>query len=157
MNALLRFLFPVFNGSQKSSLLLLAARIAFGLLFMTHGIQKWANFDTLSATFPDPLGIGSQGSLVLAIFGELICSVAFIFGLFHRIVLLPMIFTMIMAFFVIHGSDPLADRELSLLYMIIFVLLYITGPGRYSIDHYIGKAQAKRKKDHIFKYRFLYI
>ena len=34
----------------------------------------------MSESFPDPLGVGSQMSLILAIFGELACSLAFIFG-----------------------------------------------------------------------------
>jgi ABC-type bacteriocin/lantibiotic exporter with double-glycine peptidase domain len=33
-----------------------------------------------------------------------------------------------------HSGDLLAAKELSLMYLTIFVLLYITGPGRYSID-----------------------
>ncbi len=47
---------------------------------MNHGIQKWTNFQELSAVFPDPLGVGSPLSLGLAIFGELACSMAFIIG-----------------------------------------------------------------------------
>lgn len=49
------------------SLLLLALRILFGILLMSHGVQKWANFDAMSESFPDPLGVGSQMSLILAI------------------------------------------------------------------------------------------
>ncbi len=52
---------------------------------MSHGVQKWANYDVMSGSFPDPLGIGSQLSLVLAICGELVCSLAFIFGFLYRL------------------------------------------------------------------------
>jgi putative oxidoreductase len=41
----------------------LIARIVFGILLMNHGIQKWTNFQELSAVFPDPLGVGSPLSL----------------------------------------------------------------------------------------------
>lgn len=60
MNAILRFLFPAAPSGAGASWLLLAARIVFGVLLMTHGIAKWQNFETLSATFPDPLGVGSR-------------------------------------------------------------------------------------------------
>lgn len=71
------FLFPTKSNTTKVSLLLLAVRIIFGILLMNHGIQKWSSFQELSTVFPDPLGIGSPLSLGLAIFGELVCSMAF--------------------------------------------------------------------------------
>ena len=68
------FLFPTKPNTTKVSLFLLAVRIIFGILLMNHGIQKWSNFQELSMTFPDPLGLGSPLSLGLAIFGELVKS-----------------------------------------------------------------------------------
>ena len=79
------FLFPTKPNTTKTSLLLLAVRIIFGVLLMNHGIQKWSNFQELSAVFPDPLGLGSPISLGLAIFGELVCSMAFIVGFLYRL------------------------------------------------------------------------
>ena len=45
----------------------------------------------------------------------------------------------IVAFFVIHGADPFAVKELALVYLAIFVLMYIAGPGNYSVDRLIAK------------------
>lgn len=135
-----RLLFPSrFEGSAESALLLIA-RIVFGILLMNHGIEKWANYQELSMVFPDPLGIGSHLSLGLAIFGELACSMAFIIGFLYRLAMIPMIFTMIIAFFVIHGNDSFATKELAFVYLVVFLLMYITGPGRFSVDHWIRKA-----------------
>lgn len=131
---LYKFLFPSEPSGTKVSALLLAARIIFGLLLMSHGIQKWSNFSELSTVFPDPLGVGSDISLVLAIFGELACSLAFIFGVLYRLAMIPMIFTMAVAYFVIHGNDPFATKELAFVYLVVFVLMYIAGPGKFSID-----------------------
>jgi putative oxidoreductase len=50
-----------------------------------------------------------------------------------------MIFTMCIAFFVIHSSDAFAAKELALIYLIIFVLLFIAGPGRFSVDAMINR------------------
>ena len=132
------FLFPTKSNTTKVSLLLLAVRIIFGILLMNHGIQKWSNFQELSTVFPDPLGIGSPLSLGLAIFGELICSMAFIVGFLYRLAMIPMIFTMMVAFFVIHANDAFAVKELAFVYLVVFVLMYIAGPGKFSIDHIIG-------------------
>lgn len=140
------FIFPHKPDSTKESLLLLAARIIFGLLFLMHGIQKWINFQELSSVFPDPIGLGSSVSLGLAIFAELACSMAFIFGILYRLALIPMIFTMIMAFFVIHGGDLLEVKELALVYMVVFIIMFISGPGKYSIDRMLAKMLAKNKR-----------
>ena len=88
----------------------------------------------------------SQLSLVLAIFGEMVCSMAFIFGFLYRLTMIPMIFTMCIAFFVVHGSDPFAVKELAFIYLVVFILLYIAGPGKFSLDHFIAKALASHKK-----------
>ena len=113
---------------------------------MNHGIQKWSNFQELSTAFPDPLGIGSPLSLGLAIiFGELVCSMAFIIGFLYRLAMIPMIFTMAIAFFVIHANDIFTVKELAFIYLVVFILMYIAGPGKYSIDHIIGNELQRRK------------
>lgn len=146
MSVIYKFLFPSKPDGTAMSLLILALRIVFGILLMSHGVQKWANFNAMSDSFPDPLGIGSQLSLILAIFGEMVCSIAFIFGFLYRLAMIPMIFTMCMAFFVIHANDPFATKELAFVYLAVFILLYITGPGKYSLDHFIAKALSHQKK-----------
>lgn len=128
------FLFPSKPVSNATSFLILTVRIIFGILFLLHGWQKLSMFDTLVTVFPDPLGVGSRISLMLAIFAELFCSVGFILGFLYRLALIPMIFTMSIAFFIIHGSDPLSTKELALVYLVIFVIMFIAGPGKYAID-----------------------
>lgn len=138
-------LFPTKPDTTKASLLLLAVRIIFGILLMNHGIQKWSNFQELSTAFPDPLGIGSPISLGLAIFGELMCSMAFIVGFLYRLAMIPMIFTMIVAFFIVHANDVFAVKELAFIYLVVFIIMYIAGPGKFSIDHIIGCELQQRK------------
>lgn len=64
-------------------------------------------------------------------------------GLFTRFALIPLIITMVVAGFVIHANDPLFDRgpskELALMYLFPYIILFLTGPGRFSLDHVIGK------------------
>ncbi|WP_321480050.1 DoxX family protein [uncultured Bacteroides sp.] len=140
-----RFLFPSKPDDTRVSLFLLAIRVIFGLLLMSHGIQKWNAFEQMSSGFPDPLGIGSSTSLILAIFGELVCSAAFIVGFLYRLSMIPMIITMGMAFFVIHGNDSFAVKELAFIYLSVFVLMYLIGPGKYSVDKLISTIFPPRK------------
>lgn len=135
-----RFLFPVKPDGTFISVILLIVRVVFGVMLMNHGIDKWANYQELSAVFPDPLGIGSPLSLGLAIFGELACSMAFIIGFLYRLAMISMIFTMCVAFFIVHADDPFAVKELAFVYLVVFVLMYIVGPGKFAVDRWISKS-----------------
>lgn len=135
-----RFLFPVKPDGTFISVILLIVRVVFGVMLMNHGIDKWANYQELSAVFPDPLDIGSPLSLGLAIFGELACSMAFIIGFLYRLAMIPMIFTMCVAFFIVHADDPFAVKELAFVYLVVFVLMYIVGPGKFAVDRWISKS-----------------
>ena len=115
---LYKFLFPSKPDGAATSAILLIVRIIFGVLLMNHGIEKWSNYQELSAVFPDPLGVGSPLSLGLAIFGELACSMAFIIGFLYR---------------------------LAFIYLVVYVLMYIIGPGKFAVDHWLGKALTPKK------------
>lgn len=127
------FLFPKPPKSNGYSILLLALRIFFGGMLAMHGIDKLANYTELIYSFPDPFGFGSETSLVLAIFGEIGCSVAFIIGVLYRLSMIPMIFIMGTAFFHIHQGD-IGQGELAFLYLVVFIFLFFSGPGKYSVD-----------------------
>lgn len=123
---------------------LLALRLFFGGLLLMHGITKIIDFTTLSASFPDPFGIGSVYSLGLAVFAEAACSCACILGLLFRLSLLPMITTMAVAFWGVHGGN-IQGGELSFIFLVVFVLLWVAGPGLFSIDKLLfGKVERPR-------------
>jgi putative oxidoreductase len=140
---LYNFLFPQYCRERLISLLILAVRAFFGVMFFTHGLQKMMNFSALSDSFPSVLGFGSYTTLMVSIFCEFCCSLFLIAGLLHRLVLIPMIVTMAVAFFDIHDA-MIPEGELALIYLIVFIILFLTGPGRYSFDYLID---TKFKKD----------
>ena len=127
------FLFPKPDSARGYSILLLALRIFFGLMLMAHGLEKLGNFIDLSFTFPDPMGVGKTLSLSLVIFGELCCSLAFILGFLYRLSMIPIIIVMGTAFFYVHEGS-IGNGELAFIYLIVLILMYIAGPGKYSID-----------------------
>lgn len=140
------FLFPQYCRGRGISFLILFLRFFFGVMLMLHGIDKMINFQQLSETFPDIMGFGSYMSLMLAIFFEFCCSIFLIFGLLVRITVIPLMLTMAVAFFDVHDGI-LPEGEISLIYLVLFIILYITGPGRYSIDFLIDKRFQKDKKE----------
>lgn len=111
MTRLINILLPDSAGNRRFDISLLLSRLLFGLLFMMHGLTKINDFGQMALAFPDPLGVGSEISLILAIFGEVFCSVLLIFGLLTRLALIPMIFTMCIAFFCDSCRRPVFSKR----------------------------------------------
>ena len=130
------FLFPQSFRGKGVSLLILLMRVFFGILFFTHGLDKMMNFNELSYSYPDVLGIGSYMTLMVTIFCEFCCSLFLIAGLLVRIMTIPMIIAMGVAFFDVHDA-MMPEGELALIYFIMFIILFFVGPGRYSVDYLI--------------------
>ena len=98
------FLFPQYCRDRIISVVLLAVRVFFGVLFFMHGVDKMMNFSSLSESFPSVLGFGSYMSLMVAVFCEFCCSLFLVAGLLQRLILIPMIISMGVAFFDIHDA-----------------------------------------------------
>ncbi|HUP56791.1 MAG TPA: DoxX family protein [Bdellovibrionota bacterium] len=60
-------------------------------------------------------------------------------GLFTRPAAFFVAFTMAIAFFVAHSSDPFKTKELAFLYMAAATSLIFIGSGRFSLDAVIRK------------------
>lgn len=113
---------------------LLLLRIGLATLMMPHGWDKFTHYAENADKFPDPLGVSSPVSALLTIFAELFCSGFLLLGLFSRFVLIPLMFTMVVVIFVIQSNEDLAVREHAILYLVPYILLFLSGPGRYSAD-----------------------
>ena len=129
----------VFNTDNKccSNLTdwgLLLLRLVVGIFMLTHGWAKLSNYSEMSQQFPAMLGLSSQVGLTLIIFAEFFCSIALMLGLFTRLATIPLIIGMAVATFVAHGADPFSMKEISLLYMGVYVTLLLTGPGKIALD-----------------------
>lgn len=118
---------------------LLVARIVIAALMLGHGIPKLGMLMSEEPiAFPAIFGMSPGLSLVLAIFAEVICSVLVLFGILTRLAVIPLITTMLVAVFYIHIADPFAKQELGLLYLLTYVILLVTGSGKYSIDRLLA-------------------
>ena len=140
------FLFPQYFRGKGVSFLILFVRLFFGALFFMHGLDKLSNFNVLSDTYPSVLGLGSYTTLMITIFCEFACSLFLMAGLVTRIVLIPMMAAMAVAFFDVHAG-MMPEGELALIYLIVFLVLFMTGPGRYSVDYLIDRKVNKDKEE----------
>jgi putative oxidoreductase len=128
------------------SLLILVLRLFLGVMILIHGVEKLTNFDQLSETFPDIMGLGSYTSLMIAVFAEFCCSLFLLCGLIVRITVIPLMLTMAVAFFDVHDAD-FPGGELSFIYLVLLIIIYFTGPGRYSVDYLIDMRFRKDKEE----------
>lgn len=132
---------------RNTDIALLLLRLGVGGLMLTHGIPKLMRlFGNDPIQFGDPIGIGVEASLTLTVFSEVVCSILIIIGLGTRLASIPLIFTMVVAFFVVHAADPFQRKELALFFLIVFLVLFLTGSGKYSLDHYLLKRKSRRLK-----------
>ena len=123
-----------------ASIGLLVLRVGAGLtLALKHGWGKVSGFAELVDKFPDPLGVGRTWSLGLAGFAEFACALFLVVGFATRLAAIPIIVTMLVAFFIIHGADPFSKKELALMYLLAAGTLLFTGAGSLSIDRLIRR------------------
>lgn len=133
---LIQKLFSPDAWSVDTGILLLRMSCALMLL---HGWSKFTNFSEDSLEWPDPLHVGSTVSCALTVFAELFCTLFVVIGLFSRLALIPLIVLMIVIVFVIHSGDPLPDREHAMMYLLSYLALLFTGPGKYSLERFFSK------------------
>lgn len=148
------------QSEALSSIGLLVLRVGAGGYMMTHG---WGKLQRVIAgeldKFADPIGIGTGASLVLSAGAEFGCALLVVLGLFTRWAAIPVAFTMLVAAFVVHASDPWtmgraaqlfqageaqswSSKEPALLFLVPFLALAFLGGGRFSLDHVIASRKA---------------
>lgn len=127
---------------------LLVLRLWMGLsLLVLHGWTKLSTFQQMSDKFPDPLNIGHRNSLILAVLGEVVCSLLLVLGQFTRFAALGSAITMAVAFFLVHkgGLKGPGNGEMAFIYLGGFVVLLFAGPGRFALDAKGSKGSAPKR------------
>jgi putative oxidoreductase len=129
---------------------LLIGRIGISAMMLTHGYPKLMRLVSGEPiTFATVFGLSATLSLVLAVFAEFFCSIFVIIGYYTRLAVIPLIATMAVAAFYIHGDDPFSAKEKSLLFLLFYVMLLLTGAGKYSVDHLVLKKKKKKQRRYI--------
>lgn len=119
---------------SNSALALTVLRVLISALMLGHGIPKLKLLTESNLEFPDPIGVGPLFSLILTLIGEVVAPLLILIGFKTRWAAIPALITMLVAAFVIHGSDPFERKELALIYALAFLVILIGGPGKYAID-----------------------
>ncbi len=126
--------------------------VSGAFMLFAHGLPKLNRlFSSGEITFADPLGIGTIPSLALAVFSEFFCSIFLILGLLTRAALIPLIITMFVAAFIHHSGDPFLQLEKALLFLLIFIVLFLTGPGKFALGRIIKLKSGNKLIKYLFE------
>jgi putative oxidoreductase len=119
----------------------LLLRLILGSLMAYHGYQKFASYDQILPMFSDIIGIGAKLSFNLVIFAELVCGILVAIGLLTRLAVIPIFITMCVAYFVAHAADPFQNKELPFTVLLLAIVVFVLGSGRYSVDALLFKSK----------------
>jgi putative oxidoreductase len=127
------------TNALSTDLAALLLRLIVGGLFIYHGYGKLVAFSQMYANFPDLIGIGGKVSYILVIFAEFFCGILVALGFLTRFSIIPIIITMVVAYFIAHKTDTFQVKELAFAFMTLSVVVFILGSGRISLDRMIFK------------------
>jgi putative oxidoreductase len=125
---------------QNSDVAKLIIRLSLGVMMLFHGVEKIINgisgvkHLTTSAGLPEFLAYGIY-------IGEVVVPIFIILGLYARVASVVLALNMLGAIFLAYGSSlfELGKHgapviELPLLYLILSIVLFLLGSGRYSVN-----------------------
>lgn len=123
------------NRNADMGLLLLRAGVSLSL-FLKHGWEKLSGYSRMVQHFPDPIHIGPHASLAYALVTDGICTILIAAGLFTRPASALLLINLLTAFFFVHHGAFFTDghTELVAVYILVFVAIVVSGPGRFSVD-----------------------
>ena len=125
--------------SLSTDLATLMLRVIFGGLFTYYGYNKFISYDEILPQFPDLIHIGAKTSFILVIFAELVCGFLVAIGLLTRLTIIPIFITMFVAFFIAHKNDPFQVSQIAFVYLLLSIVIFILGSGKFSVDRLIFK------------------
>lgn len=141
MNALRKFLFGgITPASKLADAALTLLRIAAGLMMAAfHGWGK------LPPSADLVQGVESMGFPLPTVFAwaaglsEFVGGILLAIGLCTRPAAFFIACTMIVAAFIVHRADPLAAREMAILYLGVSLVFLANGAGRFGFDPALRK------------------
>ena len=132
----MKSIFRTGTKEEYLNLLVLLLRVTVAAFMLTHGAPKLSKLlEGGEIQFGDPLGLGPALSLALVVFAEFFCSLFIGIGLGTRLAVIPLMITMLVAAFISHGPDPFRQKEMALLYFLLYLVLLVTGSRKYSFDY----------------------
>ena len=130
------------KAATATHVALLIARVGIAALMLTHGFPKLLLlFSDAAVQFPPVMGMSAKLSLSLTVFAEVFCSVLILAGFATRLAVIPLAVTMLVAVLLIHAADPFSAKEPALHYLLVYLVLFFAGSGKYSMDYILQQKE----------------
>lgn len=150
MTGATRTVFDVFNQAGEW-LAPLGLRLLLAYEFWQAGVEKFHGenwFFEIQDQFPFPFNVVSpEISWHLSTWTELIGPIALVLGLATRFASVALIILTVVAWVSVHAGNGynVVDNgwKLPLMYLVMFVPLLLSGPGKLSLDHWMARHLAR--------------
>ncbi len=143
----------LFGGLNRTGAWLapLGLRLLLAYEFWESGLEKWHGenwFADIQDRFPFPFNlIPADLSWQLSTWTELVGPVALVLGLGTRFASAALIVLTVVAWASVHAGNGynVCDNgfKLPLIYLVMFLPLLLSGPGKLSLDHLIARRLAR--------------
>ena len=118
---------------------LLLFRVVVSIALMTHGYGKFIRLLDGNIWGREHLFFSAEVSMAMITFAEFICPIFIILGLGTRLFAIPVIYAFCIIVFDVHWDDPFSKMEKGILFLISYTSIFLTGPGKFSVDNLISK------------------
>jgi putative oxidoreductase len=146
----MRKLFSIASNIHLNSLALLFLRLTIGVAMGFYGYHKLTHFQEMMledfwVKDVNFMGWGGPVSLALTVFAEFFCSIFLILGLATRLSLIPLLICtgyiagVLDHFELVSAGEHGYSVNHAFFYFMIYLVLLLTGPGRWSVDKLISK------------------
>ena len=123
---------------MNTNIILLIVRLLFsGLMIINHGLQYFMQlwpFNDISVGTKTIFGLSTLFTAILFFIGEFLAPLFVLLGYYTKLSSLVCMLTMTIAIILTHSNNPFTEGELALLYLVGFLIIFLMGPGKYSVN-----------------------
>lgn len=135
----------ILSSSKDLPILLIRLTLAYG--FYAPAMMKMNDIGAIASWF-ESMGMAAPTlNAYLVTYTEFLGFILLTIGLGTRFIAVPLMIAMLVAIKTVHWGNGFnaGDNgfEIPLYYLVMLLLLFFTGPGRISLDYWIGKKLRK--------------
>ncbi len=126
---------------------ILYIRILLGGALLLHNVIKMQDYNIVIDAYREMWGVGGATWYIAFSFVEVVCAFLLIIGRWVRSAAVVLILGTLAGMIIYFGGNSALIVELNAIYILLYLLLVISGGGYYSLDSVNWRRDKKRKDD----------